>query len=182
MYDVDFDTRVSSLLIECQLMYKGTVDTVQISTTTITHLVGTREADGVGRRLGARAPNNIDLGTLSVELSARIVAGAVQGNHLSTEEVLAGSNALRDFDLVLALPVDDLLGAPDAVAKAVLLDLEPAAADARVSGSVRHLLQVGECRALVRDVHHVGRGRAGSAEHVAPDSGNRGACLDGDDL
>lgn len=122
-----------------------------------THFVSTREADGVRRRLGARATNDVDLGTLGVELSTGVVAGAVQGDHLSAEQILAGCDALGDLDLVLALAVDDLLGAPDAVAEAILLDLEPAAADSGVGGRVRHLLEVGQRRSLVRNVHDIGR-------------------------
>lgn len=121
------------------------------------HLVSTREADGARRRLRARATNNVDLGTLGVELSAGVVAGAVQGDHLSAEEVLARRDTLRDLDLVLSLAVDDLLGTPDAVVEAVLLDLEPATADPGVGGRVRHLLEVGERGSLMRDVHDIGR-------------------------
>lgn len=106
----------------------------------------------------------------------------MESKHLSTEEVLAGGDAGGDLDAVAALAVDDLLGAPDTVVVAVLLDLEPTAADTRVGGGVVDLLEVGHGGALVGDVHDVVGGRAGGGEHVAPDGGHVLTSLDGDDL
>lgn len=86
---------------------------------------------------------------------------------------------------MLALALDDLLGTPEALAtvgQAVLLDLEPTAADPAVGGGVADLLEVGHGGALVAAVHDVvGRG-AGGREHVAPDGGDVLAGLDRDDL
>lgn len=106
----------------------------------------------------------------------------MQRNHLRAQQVLPGGDARGDLDGVLALAVDDLLGAPNAVAEAVLLDLEPAAADAGVGGRVGDLLEVGDGGALVRGVHDVGGRGAAAVEHVAPDGGDGLAGGHGDDL
>ena len=146
-----------------------------------TYRVSTREADS-RRRLAAGAAHDIDLRALHVELRTGVVAGTVQGNHLGAEKVLAGGDARGDGDGVLALAVDDLLGTPDAVVEAVLLDLEPAVADARVGRGIADLLQVGDARALVGAVHNVVGRRARRAEHVPPDGVDGRACLHRDDL
>ena len=106
----------------------------------------------------------------------------MEGNHLGTEKILAGGDALGDADGVATLAVDDLLGTPDAVAEAVFLNLEPAAADARIRGGIVDLLQVGKGRARVAAVHDIVGGAAGGGKHVAPDSSDVLAGLDGDDL
>lgn len=55
-----------------------------------TYGVGTREADGVAGRLGAGAADDVDLRALLVELGARVVAGAVQGDHLCANYAYIG--------------------------------------------------------------------------------------------
>lgn len=107
----------------------------------------------------------------------------MQRDHLGSQEVLARRNALRDLDALAAFTVDDALRAPHAVGvHAVLLDLEPAVADAAVGGRVVDLFQVGNGRALVRAVHDVRGGVARRAEHVPPDGRHVAAGLHGDYL
>ena len=103
----------------------------------------------------------------------------MQGKHLGAEEVLAVGNAGRDVDVVEAAVGDDGAGAPLAVVVAVLLDLEPAAADARVRRSIANLLEVGQGRALVAGVHDIVGARG---EGVPPDGLDRGAGGHGDDI
>lgn len=85
----------------------------------------------------------------------------------------------KDSHVVLAGVVDNLEGAPLAVAVAVLLDLEPAIADARVCGRIVDLLEVGQGRAQVAGVHDIVRA---GVEGVPPDGLDRGAGGDGDDV
>lgn len=139
----------------------------------ITHAVSTGEADGGGRSR-ASAANDVDLSafhlrekivsiwtvpwtiaTTYVELSTRVRTGTVEGDHLRAQKVLTRLNTLGNADGVDALAVDDLLGTPDTVGEAVLLDLEPAATDTRVSGRVVDLLEVCQSWALVGDIHDI---------------------------
>lgn len=114
-----------------------------------TYRVGSRKADG-RRGLGPGSTDDIELGTLLVELGTGVASGTVEGNHLSAQEILARSNALGDLDGMAALSVDDALSAPDTItSKPVLLDLEPSTTDTRVCGSVVDLLEVGGSGALV---------------------------------
>jgi len=113
----------------------------------VTYRVGTGEADGRGG-LGARAADNVELGALHVELRSRVVAGAVQGDHLGTKKVLSRGDARRDADIVAALAVDDRLGTPDTIAEAVLLDLEPAATNTGIACGIVDLLEIGQGRSL----------------------------------
>lgn len=106
----------------------------------------------------------------------------MEGNHLGTKEILAGGDALGNADSVATLAVDDLLGTPDAVVEAVFLNLEPAAADTGIRGGIADLLQVSNGRTLVAAIHDVVGGAAGGGKHVAPDSSDILAGLNGDDL
>jgi hypothetical protein len=60
-----------------------------------------------------------------IELSAINRSSAVQGDHLGAQEVLAVFDAFRDLDLLVPAAVDNRVRAPDTVAEAGLLDLEP---------------------------------------------------------
>jgi len=60
--------------------------------------VGTREGDLVGG-LGAAAAGDVELSARDVELGTAGAAGRVEGNVLSTEQVLAGLDAAGDVDV-----------------------------------------------------------------------------------
>jgi len=143
--------------------------------------ISTREAHGRGL-LRASTANNVQLSTFHVELSTRVVASAMKSKHLSTQKVLAGLNALGDFDLVATLAIDDALSAPGGAIKTVFLNLEPAVTNTRVGCGIVDLLQVSHGRTLVAAVHDIVGSRALTVKHVAPDGSDLRTSLDGDHL
>lgn len=85
-------------------------------------LVCARKAD-CGRRLARAAGDDVDLGALHVELGAGVAARRVQRNQLSTEQVLAGRNAGRNRDGLLALVGDQAVDTPFGAVERVFGDL-----------------------------------------------------------
>ena len=85
-------------------------------------LVRARQTDS-GRSLARTAGDDIDLGTLHVELRAGVAASRVQRDQLTTEQVLARSNASGDGDGLLALVGDQAVDAPFCPIEGVLGDL-----------------------------------------------------------
>lgn len=88
------------------------------------HLVNPRNT--VCLRLGSSTtPSDFNLCAFHVELRSTGRAGAVQGNHFSSEEILAIGDALWDVDNLIALVVDHNICRPFSVAVSALLNFEP---------------------------------------------------------
>ena len=145
----------------------------------IPYLISTRNADGA-RRLRAGATSDVDLRTLHVELRAAGASGAMQGQQLAAEQILAVCDAARDSDGLRAPVRDELSDSPSLAGGivAVVRDLEPSAADATVGLGVGDLLHVDHQGALVRGVDDIGGGRG---QGVAPEDFDGGAGAHGND-
>lgn len=95
-------------------------------------LVSTGEADGSGGGVAAAGDGELVAG--HVWLSTARAAGGVEGDDLSTQEVVAGGDVGRDLDVDAAAALVEVLDTPEVVVAApagrvlgpaVLVDLEP---------------------------------------------------------
>lgn len=79
------------------------------------------------RRWGATSSaRDSNLNTSHIELGARVVSGGVEGNDLSSQEVVTVGNVCGDSDIPFTgLLCVQLVHSPDTTIKTLLLDLEP---------------------------------------------------------
>lgn len=111
--------------------------------------VGTRELDS-WRGSTAGGARDADLDTSHVELSAWVGASRVEGNNLTTEEVVSVGSVGGELDVPLTSALVETVNSPDTAAQPLLLDLEPVKRS-RVggSGSIVNLRKVNDDWALV---------------------------------
>lgn len=82
-----------------------------VCNTWVGSLVRSRKTDG-SRCLARTAGDDIDLGTLHVELRSRVAASRVEGDQLTAEQVLAWRDASGDRNGLLALVGDKAIDTP----------------------------------------------------------------------
>lgn len=147
-------------------------------------LVGAGELDGLGGGKGTGA-GDLDLGARGVELSTHVLVGAVEGEELDAEEVVAGGDALGHGEVVPAVALDHVVDTPDAGAGVVVVlgDLEPVDAGVGGGGGVVDLGEPGGHGAVVGGGDGVVRvvGELGTADDVLPPGADLGTGGDGDD-
>ena len=130
----------------------------------VTARIGTRERNA--RRVGRATGGDSELSALHVELSTGVVAGGVEGDELTTEQIVSGSDARGNGDSDNTIVGNQLVDGPLSIrSQSIFVNLEPSRVGSVGEGvgdfghvDLRYVMRndSGESRSISRPTYHDG--------------------------